>query len=246
MDYKELILLISETIKSKRDRNFIVDNIEVISQSFLYLNKTIKKINTIITNSGDYLTKLNKIQLMGFNPKETMKLINIMGIKGIVGGAQPGEPSNLGDPSNPSNLGNQGKSDSIDSVVDSQINKIPNLMLAIPKNIIDFLSSGLENISHLFLGDGNPQDFKEPLDIIYIFLFITASIPIVGALSDFITICRAFKQKKEFLAIITVISRFLSFFTLNSLDLGLLFKIFYSLDSYSYQHYSKLKIKNNI
>lgn len=27
MDYKELILLISETIKSKRDRNFIVDNI---------------------------------------------------------------------------------------------------------------------------------------------------------------------------------------------------------------------------
>ena len=240
MDYKELILLISETIKSKRDRNFIVDNIEVISQSFLYLNKTIKKINTIITNSGDYLTKLNKIQLMGFNPKETMKLINIMGVKGIVGGAQPD------DPSNPTNLGDQGKSASIDSVVDSQINKIPNLMLAIPKNIIDFLSSGLENISHLFLGDGNPQDFKEPLDIIYIFLFITASIPIVGALSDFITICRAFKQKKEFLAIITVISRFLSFFTLNSLDLGLLFKIFYSLDSYSYQHYSKLKIKNNI
>lgn len=225
-NYKELILLISETIKSKRDRKFIVDNIDIITKSFIYLNKTLKSINTIITESTHYLTKLNKIQLLGFTQQETKEIIAIIG-RGMFGG---GEDQPV----------------SIDSEMDSQVNKIPNLILAVPKNIIHFLSNGLESISHLLSSsdENQTQDFKEPLDIMYIFLFITASIPIVGALSDFITICRAFKQEKRFLAILTVITRFLSFFTLNIIDLGLIFKIFYSLDSYSYQNYSKLKIKN--
>lgn len=98
------------------------------------------------------------------------------------------------------------------------------------------------------------KDFKKPLDLIYILLFVLASFPFaIGAFSDFIIICKALVDRRIFLATMVSTSLFFSMFTLHIIDMGLIFKILYALDNHSYVNYSRLlndnkdiNIKNNI
>lgn len=87
------------------------------------------------------------------------------------------------------------------------------------------------------------QDFKKPLDLVYIYLFITASIPFVGAISDFLIITQSLEDSNIFLAAIVFITRFISFFTLNIVDLGVVFKLLYYLDNYSYTNFNNIDSK---
>ena len=223
MSYKELIYLIAENIDSTNDKKFIINNIDNITQSFIYLNTIITKINTILKKKTNYNEKIKWIKKLGFNIGESKQIIKTL-TDNMLGGSEADST----------------ESTSINTVVDSNINKIPSLMLAIPKNIIYLVSNSLEKLRSLLIGDKiTSNDFKTPLDIIYIFLFITASLPIIGIVSDFIIICRAFSNNKKFLAVITLMTRFISFFTLNLVDIGIIFKILYGLDHYSYINYSK-------
>jgi len=90
------------------------------------------------------------------------------------------------------------------------------------------------------------KDFKKPLDIIYILLFILASYPFAyGAIADFIIICKALIDGRYFLATMVSITLFFSWFTLwHIVDLGLIFKVLYALDNHSYINYSKKNNKN--
>jgi len=234
MSYKELIYLIAENIDSPNDKKFIIDNIDNITQSFIYLNTIITKINTILTKKTTYNEKIKWIKKLGFNNGESKQIITTLS-NNMLGGAGPEDPE-LG----PGLNADSTVETSMNTAIDSNINKIPGLMLAIPKNIIYLVSNSLEKLRSLLIGDKiTSNDFKTPLDIIYIFLFITASLPIIGILPDFIIICRAFSNNKKFLAVITLMTRFLSFFTLNLVDIGIIFKILYGLDHYSYINYSK-------
>jgi len=223
MSYKELIYLIAENIDTPNDKKFIINNIDNITRSFVYLKTIITKINSILIKKNTFNEKINWIKKLGFNNAESKQIITTLS-NNMLGGAEADSTETT----------------SINTVVNSNINKIPSLILAVPKNIIQLVSNSLEKLRSLLIGDKiTSNDFKTPLDIIYIFLFITASLPIIGIVSDFIIICRAFSNNKKFLAVITLMTRFISFFTLNLVDIGIIFKILYGLDHYSYINYSK-------
>jgi len=219
-NYKTLIEIISNTIKDNNNRNFIKTNINIITDYFIYLSKTIDRLlKTINQSTTNYKQKLDIIKKMGFSVKNAQKLINL------------------------NNIQSGGSDTIINNAVNKKLDSIPNLILSIPSDILKLISLSLKKLSGILNIDlSNTQDFKTKLDIVYIFLFVTASVPIIGFISDFIIICKAFIQNKRFLAITTVITRFMSIFTLNISDLGILFKTFYLIDSYSYNNY---KLKEN-
>jgi len=89
------------------------------------------------------------------------------------------------------------------------------------------------------------KDFKKPLDLIYILLFILASFPFaLGAFADFMIICKALVDRRIFLATMVSTTLFFSMFTLHIIDMGLIFKILYALDNHSYVNYTRLLDKN--
>ena len=78
------------------------------------------------------------------------------------------------------------------------------------------------------------NDYKKPLDFVYLYLFIFASIPILGLFSDYIIIIKAINENRLFLAINTIFTRLITLFSLNILDLGTIIKLLYTFDTYSY------------
>ena len=159
MSYKELIYLIAENIDTPNDKKFIINNIDNITRSFVYLKTIITKINSILIKKNTFNEKINWIKKLGFNNAESKQIITTLS-NNMLGGAEADST----------------EATSINTVVDSNINKIPSLILAIPKNIIQLVSNSLEKLRSLLIGDKiTSNDFKTPLDIIYIFLFITAS-----------------------------------------------------------------------
>ena len=214
-NYKTLIKIISDTIKSDRDKKFIKTNIDFITNYFIYISKHIDKLLKIINQPiKHYKKNIDMIKKLGFSDVNAVKLINL-------------------------NNNQTGGSDSIiNNAINKKIDTIHNLILSIPKDILKLTSLSLKKLSDILNIDlSKTDDFKTHIDIVYLFLFITASIPIVGFISDFIIICKSFKSNKRFLAIITILTRFMSIFTLNLIDLGVLFKTFYLLDDYSYNNY---------
>ena len=221
--YKELIELIIEKIDSEKDVKFIKKHINKITKYFIEIQNTIKLIRNILFEKSSIKMKISKIKKLGFNETKSNFLFKNL-VKNMVGGASENEDLSL------------------QNEIDKQVDKIPDMILEIPKYILNLLLKNLD-IYDNYRDSNYSLDFKKNLDITYLFLFITASVPLLGVIPDFITIVRAYHEKLYFLAISTMITRFLSFFTLNMQDLGLAFKIFYFLDNYSYTHYSKLQIK---
>ena len=117
--------------------------------------------------------------------------------------------------------------------------KSPGLLLSIPTYII----KAIFNVVGIEIRQ--PTDYKEPLGFAYIVLFFIASVPLVGAISDFIIIIKSLRNGRFFLATMTLITRFLShFLAMSFIDLGVLFKIFYSMDTLSVLKYSKKSLGN--
>ena len=218
-NYKTLINIISDTIKNDIDKNFIKTNIDFITNYFIYISKNIDNLLKISNQPIKNYKKRDIIKKMGFSAENAQKLINLTNNQ--IGGS--------------------------DSIINNAINKkldtIPNLIISIPKDILKLVSLSLKKLSYILDIDlSQTDDFKSKLDIVYLFLFVSASLPVLGFISDFIIISKSFKSNKLFLAITTIITRFMSIFTFNLIDLGVLFKIFYLLDDYSYNNYG---LKNN-
>ena len=192
--YKELILLISDKISSKKDKKYILDNIDTIASQFNKLSYIINKLFHIISDiSTSYYNKIKQIQyLTQFSKKQTYTILDKINIK---------QNSQLGG---------------------ATIHQKQLSVFDLPFLSVDFF----KNIEL--------RDFTKPLDFVYIYLFVTASIPIIGSISDFLIIIKSLEESNIFLASIVFITRFISFFTLNMVDMGPVLKLIYSMDNYSY------------
>jgi hypothetical protein len=86
-------------------------------------------------------------------------------------------------------------------------------------------------------------DNPDGLSIFYIILFLLANIPFVGVIPNILIIFNAIDDGRIFLAMITVITTFLSLFTLHYYDLGVLFKLLYWLDVKHESQYKPANLK---
>ena len=63
--YKELLLLISQNIQNKKDKEFIINNIDNLVNKYSYLSKIIYEISIIVMNPlFNYNKKINKIEII--------------------------------------------------------------------------------------------------------------------------------------------------------------------------------------
>lgn len=86
-------------------------------------------------------------------------------------------------------------------------------------------------------------DNPDGLSIFYIILFLLANIPFVGVIPNILIIFNAIDDGRIFLAMITIITTFLSLFTLHYFDLGVLFKLLYWLDVKHESQYKPASLK---
>ena len=110
---------------------------------------------------------------------------------------------------------------------------IPNFMMQSAGQLFTFFTG--QSGSKIF------EEFNEPIDLIYMALFTFASVPFFGVIADFMIIVRALMENKIFLALLTTYTTFLSLFQYHFYDMGLIFKTFYGLDSFS--HFNEKKIR---
>ena len=256
-NYKQLLVLISENIKNKKDKKFVLSNLDYLSNKFLELSETIHNLSDIVINNLNYNKQKSLIKKKyNFSEKESKKLldnillknlnkteINQLSVSTLRGGAKQNE--SLGE-----------SSEEVGKTVSSALNicmfNLPKLslkvLLNLPSIFMQMMATWFQFLSDTFNLRNTPvEDFKKPLDYMYLFLFVLASVPFMGAIADFITICRAIYQKRIFLACMVYTTRFISFFaSYNLFDMGAIMKILYSLDNYSYLRYSiKLQDKSD-
>ena len=87
MSYKELIYLIAENIDTPNDKKFIINNIDNITRSFVYLKTIITKINSILIKKNTFNEKINWIKKLGFNNAESKQIITTLS-NNMLGGAE--------------------------------------------------------------------------------------------------------------------------------------------------------------
>ena len=121
---------------------------------------------------------------------------------------------------------------------------IQNFITEIPKVMME--SCG--KLFSLFVGenlDATYSEFSEPVNIIYISLFALSSIPFLDLYVNFMIIIKALMDNKMSCSIVmTTYTTFISLFQYHFYDMGLIFKWFYGLDTYS--HYNERITKENL
>ena len=246
-NYYYLLNLISDLTDNK-NKQIIKNNIDKLSLDFSNLSKFITKYIDITSNKNlNKKQKISKIQNIGylnnkFSKKQATQIYKTINFENIKGGSV--QEKNL------NNLKNE-----FDGSVNFCLKELPIMIIKLfftPKYLFLAVSSFFAWLAELFDFEFDSEgwlDFSQNIDWIYLFLFITASIPFLGQIPNFIIIIRALIDGKYFLAIINTLTTILSIiFTLHLVDLGLIFKIFYYFDAVSYNNeLNKLendKIKN--
>ena len=225
--YKELLMLISDNISNKKHKKYVINNLDNLANKFCDLSKIINNLSYIILNNSlSYNDKVNLISKnLSFSTKQSQKIMNILKL----------------DKDDIKYINQKGGFNEVD------IKKTENVCkkLKIPSFSIKSIFSIPGNL-FLYLKDCiSKKDFKEPLDFVYIFLFISASVPFaIGFWSDFFIICKALMDKRYFLATMVTCTLYMSMWVLHIFDVGLLFKILYALDNYSYMNYSRINNDN--
>lgn len=109
------------------------------------------------------------------------------------------------------------------------------LFSSFPKYSSLILSKWFHDLSKLYNFDWHDfADFSRKLDWVYLYLFIMSSVPFLGFWSDLLIIVRAIKEGRGFLSILTFVTSFISMFTFHMIDVGMIIKLLYFLDTTSY------------
>ena len=109
------------------------------------------------------------------------------------------------------------------------------LFSSFPKYSSLILSKWFHDLSKLYNFDWHDfADFSRKLDWVYLYLFIMSSVPFLGFWSDLLIIVRAIKEGRGFLSILTLVTSFISMFTFHMIDVGMIIKLLYFLDTTSY------------
>lgn len=234
--YRNIIYLIAEKIENKKEQEYIEDNIETIVNNIIELAKYIDSISKIILGNDTYENKILKVQKLRSEKIEKVQakqLVDKFLLKDLKGGEIE------------KSVKENDKFKKLNDVNNLCLSNLPQLMFKIfiesPGFLLSLPKYIIKSFFNLFgLECCEPTDYMKPLGFTYLILFFIASFPFIGAISDFIIIIKSLQDGRFFLATLTLISRFISqILTMSFVDLGLLFKVFYSMDTLSVRKYSK-------
>ena len=226
-DYNYLTLLnVIANNSNSEDKQFINDNKDTIVKN---LKKLSKYMNDIIRNFSNNKTTKSVVKSLQkkykniFSNKEIDNIINTLQLKNLKGGEQEKIDT----------IKNKINDDTLQVCIDN----LPALLIKLMDPKIFFLVWGnlFKYLSELFTFQVNWFDYTKRLDWVYLVLFISASIPFAGGISDMIIIFKALKDERFYLALITSVTFLISsILTMHAVDIGVLFKLFYYLDNKSY------------
>ena len=234
---KELLIRINKKLKHKKTD----EEINNLVKKFCKLSELLDKLYLITNEKKSKKKKINEIKnLYDFNDYQAQEILKKTNLKNIIGGKKP--ITNMCDLIDELNL-----KLNLNFIFES-ILKLPRYFLDI---LFEFPEIFFESFKKILLIIPNMfckvnwtefKDYDKPLGIGYFLLFILASVPYVGAVADFLIIAKALEDGKLFLAIIVSLTTFISFFSGHMFDIGVILKIIYTLDNYSYINYSKKKM----
>ena len=234
--YKNIVKLIAEKVDNKNDKRYIKKNFEIIVSNLIELSNYIDNITNIVLEKHisykDKVVKIQNIRKKKISKKNAKIILDKFLLKDLKGG-------------NLEKVKNHQEYKTLNKVSNLCLSNLPQLMfkifIASPGLLLSIPTYLTKSFLNIFgIECCEPTDYKKPLGITYLILFFMASVPIIGGFSDFIIIIKSLKNGRFFLATITLISRFMShLLTMSFVDLGLLFKVFYSMDTLSVRKYSK-------
>lgn len=230
---KDLLVEINKNLKEKKTDKEL-DN---LVKQFCKLSEMLDKLYIITQKKGSKKNKINEIKkIYKFNDFQAEQILKKTNLNNIIGGKKP--ITNM-----------------CDLIDELNINMIFESILKLPRYFLDslllFPEAFFEGFKKILLIVPNMlckvnwtefNDYEKPLGIGYFLLFILASTPYVGAAADFLIIAKALEEGRLFLAIIVSLTTFISFFSGHMFDIGVILKIIYALDNYSYINYSKKKM----
>lgn len=233
------LILLKAFIKDidSTDKEYIKNNMKEIANDLYDFSKYLTKIIEISQSKQKLKDKIILLQLLSYkdfrlNAKQSQEIIGILN-KHKKGGLSP--------------LANQ----LVKSGLSSSINKGININ-TVGSLINTDLTDGqtCQKCGNPFIDmitkvigteiEKDPKKFTDyfaNVDYVYLILFLVSSIPFIGFIPNVITIIKALRDKRVYLAILTSIGTFLSLFTLHILDLGLALKVVYFMDVYTTTKY---------
>ena len=240
--YKFLITKISEKIKDTKQKKYIKDNLEEIVLNLKGFSTFFSSIVEIALSESDIKNKIESLSKLKFNKsklskKEANDVLRALNLHNIVGGGEKDkEIAALRDIHN--NL------DKNVTFCLTNMGVIASKMFSnFPKYGLLMVSKVFSDIANLYNFDWHSfEDFTKKMDWVYLYLFVMASLPVVGAFFDIIIIIRSIKQDRIFLALLTFITTVISMFTFHMVDLGAIIKILYFLDVTSYTSVKNMDI----
>lgn len=240
--YKFLITKISEKIKDTKQKKYIKDNLEEIVLNLKGFSTFFSSIVEIALSESDIKNKIESLSKLKFNKsklskKEANDVLRALNLDNIVGGGEKDkEIAALRDIHN--NL------DKNVTFCLTNMGVIASKMFSnFPKYGLLMVSKVFSDIANLYNFDWHSfEDFTKKMDWVYLYLFVMASLPVVGAFFDIIIIIRSIKQDRIFLALLTFITTVISMFTFHMVDLGAIIKILYFLDVTSYTSVKNMDI----
>lgn len=240
--YKFLITKISEKIKDTKQKKYIQDNLEEIVLNLKVFSKFFSNVVKIALSDKDIEKKIQSLSKLKFkksklSKNESKDVLKALNLDNIVGGGQKDkEIAALRDIHN--NL------DKNVTFCLTNIGVIASKMFSnFPKYGLLIISKVFSDIANLYNFDWHSfEDFTKKMDWVYLYLFVMASLPIVGVYFDIFIIIRSIKQDRIFLALLTFITTVISMFTFHMVDVGAIIKLLYFLDVTSYTSVRNLDI----
>ena len=235
--YKNILNIIANKLPDSSSK-YIRSNIDNISNELeniaYYITNFIHIIDNYKLSDNDKINELRKYKTSGkkLSNEQVNKIISLFDLNktfksfDITGG---GDNTSM-------EISEDLKSEFNSSDKEINLSNLPETALGIeiPQNTCEnsppWLNKAISNANTFYSNILNW--LNSGIDWVYFYLFIFASIPFYGAISNFVIIVKALTEKNYFLAIVNLMTSTLSIITtLHIIDLGLLFKVFYYLDS---------------
>lgn len=225
--YKKLVNVIFQKLPASQKSTWLPQIDKVVSQ-LLKMSAIGHKIQSVVLdNNLSFEEKMEALQTNDMlTSNEAQVLLKALNFQNIT----PGQQQHFNSAMGASNWHNM----DIFRFMIKYMMYIPNYMMTAARDFFSYFTGVHSDVA---------QEFSEPIDIIYMALFVFASVPFFGVIADFLIIIRAMMEGKIFLALLTVYSVFISLFQYHFFDMGLVFKGFYGLDSFSHSHDRRMRKK---
>lgn len=230
-EYKALVHHILSKAPPQQ-RQLYSGQIDQIVRKLINLSQTSKSFLSLVTNPN--LSSTDKRKAIGhgqLSEAEINQLLQVSQFPTLT----PTQQRNYS-----SFMGNSPSSESMNlpNFMTNYLTYIPSLMMQSAGQLFSFFTGVASDQVH--------KEFSEPIDIIYMALFTFASVPFFGVIADFLIIVRALMENKVFLALLTTYTVFISLFQYHFFDMGIVFKMFYGLDSFSHANDRRMRKKMGV